>query len=722
MPANVNTVTGIATRGDKGGRSQGDERSVTSGDGAQEWPELVGLDAVQQLEKLGEMLQKEVKIRDGAEHMLEFGNKTLRRQVESQLEATKAQIQTIQRKMDQLRDQSLPAGALRGLPSYTSNRNATKRKATAGLTFLNGNGLATPASSATLQASTSPRPPLGSISTNPAADSLSTLNNTPGILAGSSMADPSAAKRFFAPSLVPQPPTRSRSESEATDNRDDYKAALAQARGYSRALASLTKPTELIFPPNIHTEDRSPPPGASSPLGKPSSSGFGRDVEIEQARLELMTNLVQIFARNKRVRRDIDAVELFTGLVPSLGDNNPVLNRIAAYRLLRYVVGHPDGPDLFNDFDGKDLGWFIVRSLSRDSRHLAEKEQVFLLIRALIDAGSERRPLNTPAGCSSLPLKENVVRAIVSIAEMEEDTNALRWTAVEMLAEILLLDVELIYRSEGIRVLLQTMADGPPELAPVLANAFLSIIDNPRTRIFLKVGTDLEVAISNVTDAYGRGEGHVEAMKASARLVVTLLRSWIGLLYLCAHDMLAIKSLVDVLRIPNMDTREIVLDMFFEVLNIKPADWYRTFLDGRRLTMYGRQKHAPAPELEPVETYPEPERLNLVDQYLALVLAVVTDAGLLEALICMIEELSGSSSTLSRKATLLLGEVLRAANRLLPLSLAAKMQSLPKLFCLGSDYHKGQNRVVGTSTLASIDSFNRNRSRLQTPLNDSRNR
>jgi hypothetical protein len=40
----------------------------------------------------------------------------------------------------------------------------------------------------------------------------------------------------------------------------------------------------------------------------------------------------------------------------------------------------------------------------------------------------------------------------------------------------------------------------------------------------------------------------------------------------------------------------------------------------------------------------------------------------------MAEELPGSGSALARKATLLLGEVLQAANRLLPLSHAAKIQ------------------------------------------------
>lgn len=67
-------------------------------------------------------------------------------------------------------------------------------------------------------------------------------------------------------------------------------------------------------------------------------------------------------------------------------------------------------------------------------------------------------------------------------------------------------------------------------------------------------------------------------------------------------DMRAIRSLIDTLRIPSLVTRvrillclapsisnsrnfqEIILDMFFELLNIKTPEWYQTFIDGRRLT------------------------------------------------------------------------------------------------------------------------------------------
>lgn len=71
-------------------------------------------------------------------------------------------------------------------------------------------------------------------------------------------------------------------------------------------------------------------------------------------------------------------------------------------------------------------------------------------------------------------------------------------------------------------------------------------------------------------------------------------------MYFCMDEMRAIRSLVDTLRIPSLETRvrcmffpgnsaihitqEIILNMFFEILNIKTPEWYQTFIAGRRLT------------------------------------------------------------------------------------------------------------------------------------------
>jgi large subunit ribosomal protein L17e len=56
-----------------------------------------------------------------------------------------------------------------------------------------------------------------------------------------------------------------------------------------------------------------------------------------------------------------------------------------------------------------------------------------------------------------------------------------------------LIDLNLIVRTGGLRVLLQAMADGPMEFAPYVATAFTYIVDSPKTRVYLHPGTDLEV-------------------------------------------------------------------------------------------------------------------------------------------------------------------------------------------------------------------------------------
>lgn len=56
-----------------------------------------------------------------------------------------------------------------------------------------------------------------------------------------------------------------------------------------------------------------------------------------------------------------------------------------------------------------------------------------------------------------------------------------------------LIDIDLVARSGGIRFLLHALGEGPVEVGPILAATFLHIIDSPRTRAYLHLGTDLEV-------------------------------------------------------------------------------------------------------------------------------------------------------------------------------------------------------------------------------------
>jgi rapamycin-insensitive companion of mTOR len=59
-----------------------------------------------------------------------------------------------------------------------------------------------------------------------------------------------------------------------------------------------------------------------------------------------------------------------------------------------------------------------------------------------------------------------------------------------------LIDIDLVARTGGIRFLLHALGEGPVEMGPILAAAFLYIVDSPRTRSYLTLGTDLEVCDS----------------------------------------------------------------------------------------------------------------------------------------------------------------------------------------------------------------------------------
>lgn len=78
----------------------------------------------------------------------------------------------------------------------------------------------------------------------------------------------------------------------------------------------------------------------------------------------------------------------------------------------------------------------------------------------------------------------------------------------------------------------------------------------------------------------------------------------------------------------------------------------------------------------------------------------------------MVQETT-TGTNLSRKATLLMAEVLQLANRVLPLWVAARIQAIPQIFGMASDYRDNENRIIGTSAMSAIDSLDRNRARLQ---------
>ncbi|KAI0917225.1 hypothetical protein AcW1_007525 [Taiwanofungus camphoratus] len=488
---------------------------------------------------------------------------------------------------------------------------------------------------------------------------------------------------------------------EDNDAREDFRSAMQQANSCIKSLLSLSRQTAPLQSSAALSPSTSP---SSSALPNPTSANL---VELNRSRIDAMTRLIGVLQRNLRVRYELDIAEVVQAVVPSLSDRSSKQCRATAYRLIRHSLVDVLSVKRLQELN---LDWFIVKTLARDNKYAVEKEQVIKLIRAIVEIGSERRAPRSAVGSGTVPLCDAVMRAFIAVAEYPEDP--FRSICMQTLIEILLIDIELMARTGGIRVLLHALAEGPIETSPLLASAFLYVVDSPHTRAYLRPGIDLEIVLSGVTDAYGKGLEYADQMRSCTRVIASMLRSWSGLMYFCIQDKLAMRSLVDGLRIPSLETREVILDMFFDLLNIRAPDWHQAFIDGRRLTIYRRSRQG-SDFTHSTETSQKPQvTLKLTDQYIALLILVFSRAGLLDALTCMLEE-TPVGSNLSRKATLLMAELLQTANRVLPLSMAAKIQALPAVFNLASDYNLSEHRIVGTSALAAIDSFNRHNSRLQ---------
>ena len=122
---------------------------------------------------------------------------------------------------------------------------------------------------------------------------------------------------------------------------------------------------------------------------------------------------------------------------------------------------------------------FLIKSFSRNASFELEKTEAILLARSWCSTAQKSNVLSV-----------GIVRAIVSLSENSDEK--LRVLALETLAELVLYDISLLTKAEGLRVVLQAFVEGPFELSPHLAAAFLPMMDLPETRSMLRPGLDIE--------------------------------------------------------------------------------------------------------------------------------------------------------------------------------------------------------------------------------------
>ncbi|KAF1842446.1 uncharacterized protein K460DRAFT_370407 [Cucurbitaria berberidis CBS 394.84] len=407
--------------------------------------------------------------------------------------------------------------------------------------------------------------------------------------------------------------------------------------------------------------------------------------------VERANSLVLLFKRHPTLKYDL-AWSIFGLRMQTmlLSDSREVV--AAAYRVMRYAFTDRKSLRIIR---GLHTDYLVILSLVKESKASVEREQALKFVRAFLDVkgGVEE-------------IARAVVRIIVAVAEHAEDR--LRNIAILTLAEILVRKPSLLVTAGGMGALADALGEGSYQAAESIGMSFLYLLDTPRRRRYLRSGRELEAPFALFTDAsLTHGYLHEEKLKVNAKVIASLLRSWPGLLTLSMNDFLPLRSLLLSLQIPAPHVRNVILELLFDLLRIKPPSWSSSFLAGRRLTTYGRVtnfKNQQVKEATTSSIETDTNKWSLLDHYVSVVLAAFLHAGLVPALLHADEE--PLTLPLKRKTTLLLGEVLKMANELLPPSWSAQLQVLPQLLHSAAKF-QSEDRFVAIGTIYQVDSINR---------------
>lgn len=335
--------------------------------------------------------------------------------------------------------------------------------------------------------------------------------------------------------------------------------------------------------------------------------GMAPDFYVERA-----NSLVELFKRSPSLKYDL-AWSVF-GLrvqIMLLSDNKEVV--AAGYRLTRYAIADRKSLQTIRSLHTDEL---VILSLVKESKASIEREQALKFVRAFLDVKDGVKEISRA-----------IVRTIVSVAEHHEDR--LRNISIMTLAEILIKDPELVASAGGFSALHDALAEGTFGASESLISSFLHVLDTPRSRKYLQ-GSELEAVLTPFTDSLADSVRNGR-LKSAARAISAMLKTWPGLAILARHDAQPLRSLLESLQYPDPQARDLIMELLFDALRIKPPSWSSSFLAGRRLTTYGRVSNLRS-DTEVKHTHgvlpSSANKFDLTAHFSTLVLAALIAAGL----------------------------------------------------------------------------------------------
>ena len=337
--------------------------------------------------------------------------------------------------------------------------------------------------------------------------------------------------------------------------------------------------------------------------------GMQPDYYVERA-----NSLVDLFKNYPALKYDL-AWPIFGLRVQTmlLSESREVV--AAGYRVTRHAIADRKSLQTIRNLNTDIL---VVLSLTKESKASIEREQALKFVRAFLDVKYGVQELS-PA----------ILRTIVAVAEQIEDR--LRNMCLLTLSELLLRDPAIVVKAGGVAPLVDALVEGSYHGPESLAVNLLHLLDRPKQRIYLPTGYEIDAAYTPFSDPSVLS-GQEEKLKSSASLLATILKTWPGLFMAARRDFQALRSLLLSLQYPVPVARDLLMDLLFDILHIRPPSWTSTFLAGRRLTTYGRVANL-RPENNDVQLKVDNEEqcnFSLMDHFTTLLLACFMQCGLVQ--------------------------------------------------------------------------------------------
>ncbi|XP_050435860.1 rapamycin-insensitive companion of mTOR [Adelges cooleyi] len=348
-------------------------------------------------------------------------------------------------------------------------------------------------------------------------------------------------------------------------------------------------------------------------------------------------------------------------LTPSLlSDSSDV--RAAGLRAIRHCIKKPENVTALVRLR---LTILICRSLELLLDNENERLQALRIIRKSCTVCPQQFPkafthsLSAIAMCSHGPSKDQLHRACVAT-----------------LCELCLLNPQAFVAGCGLKALRHVLitSELPLRMSECVLGTLLWMLNNPDTRKL--VSFDFSQLASFFTDfnpISKSGEKSSTGETAHGTLV-SLLRSWIGVLYFCDpsndNSKSGLSSIIRALHVQNPTTRISIINLLREVLGFCPAEWaddVDTALESvnpykyrEKFSLNSGYVYSEAMDLLPSLSS---KRLNLVNLPRSLLVSCLLELKLDEALVQVILT---SDNMLSMQSTILLGEFLHLADIIVP--------------------------------------------------------